>query len=71
MGQQQREDLGLFPVEGKHNRVKGKVSDPSATSFKSNKILSKMPGIEPISDGGIKSPGFQDLRNSTIRKGSI
>lgn len=71
MSQQQREDNGVFPVEGTHKRIPGKVSTPNAGTFKSDKILDKLPGHEPLDSGGIKAPGFQDLRNSTIRRGSI
>lgn len=71
MSQNQREDLGIFPVEGTHKRVSGKEMKTSAGDFKSGQILPKLPGHEPINDGGIKAPGFQDLRNSTIRRGSI
>lgn len=71
MSQMQREDMGTFPPGNSNNRVKGKESKPSASDFKSNKILSQLPGHEPLDSGGVKEPGFQDLRNSTIRKGSI
>lgn len=71
MGQQQRENMGTFPAGNSHNRVKGKESRPSATDFKSNKILSHLPGHEPLDSGGVKESGFQDLRNSTIRTGKI
>mgnify|MGYP007044002330 CR=1 FL=1 len=71
MSQQQRENMGTFPVEGTHKRISGKESKPSAGDFKSGAILPKLPGHEPIDDGGVKAPGFQDLRNSTIRRGSI
>ena len=71
MGQQQRENMGTFPAGNSHTRVKGKESTPSAGTFKSNKILSHLPGHEPLDSAGTKAPGFQDLRNSTIRKGSI
>lgn len=71
MSQQQREDLGVFPVEGTHKRIPAKGSNPSAGTFKSGKILDKLPGHEPLDSGGVKAPGFQDLRESTIRRGSI
>lgn len=71
MSQNQRENMGTFPVETKHQRIKGKEGKINAGDFKSGKILEKLPGHEPLDSGGIKESGFQDLRNSTIRKGSI
>ena len=71
MSQMQRENMGTFPVEGTHKRIPGKESKPIASDFKSNKILSHLPGHEPLDSGGVKEPGFQDIRNSTIRRGSI
>lgn len=71
MSQQQRENMGVFPVENTNQRVSGKESKPSATDFKSDKILPGLPGHEPLELPGVKAPGFQDLRQSTIRTGKI
>lgn len=71
MSQIQRENMGTFPAGDSHKRMKGKEGKIEATSFKSNQILKHLPGHEPLGTGGIKETKFQDLRNSTIRKGSI
>ena len=71
MSQEQRKDMGVFPDGPKKDRLKGPVTKPSAGTFKSNKIASNLPSRQPLDSGGIKAPGFQDLRESKVRKGSI
>lgn len=71
MSQQQRKDMGVFPDGPKKERMKGKEVNPHAGSFASDTILSKLPGHQPLDSGGVSEKGFQNLRNSSIRKGSI
>ena len=63
--------IGTYQDGPKHERIKGKESNPTAGTFKSDKILSELPPHGSISGGEAKASNFQDLRNSTIKKGSI
>lgn len=71
MSIQHKKDIGTYQDGPKRERIKGKESSPTASTFKSDKILSELPSHGSISGGEARSGNFQDLRNSTIRKGSI
>lgn len=56
----------------KTERVKGKeVSPIGQKNFNDDNFLPKLPNHEPLDSGGVKAPGFQNLRKSTIRRNSI
>jgi hypothetical protein len=63
--------VDTYPDGKKIERTCGKHLDPTAGSFKSGAILDKLPSHQPITGGEAKASNFQDLRSSTIKKGSI
>jgi len=71
MSQLQKQNAGVWPDGPKQERVKGKDVSPKSGTFKTGAILSKLPSHQPLDSGGVSEKNFQDLRNSTIKKGSI